>query len=41
LTNTPHFANPNSDLSQGNFGQITSTVPFTFRQVELGVRVTF
>jgi hypothetical protein len=41
LTNTPHFANPNSDLSQGNFGQITSTVPFTFRQVELGLRVTF
>jgi len=41
LTNTPHFANPNSDLSQGNFGQITSTIPFTFRQVELGLRVTF
>jgi hypothetical protein len=33
--------NPNSDLSQGNFGQITGTVPFTFRQVELGLRITF
>lgn len=41
LTNTPHFTNPNNDLSQGNFGQITSTIPFTFRQVELGLRVTF
>jgi hypothetical protein len=26
LTNTPHFANPNSDLSQGNFGSITRTI---------------
>jgi hypothetical protein len=41
LTNTPHFANPNSDLSNGNFGQITSTQPFSYRQVELGLRVTF
>jgi hypothetical protein len=31
LTNTPHFANPNTDLSQGpnQFGHITSTIPFT------------
>jgi carboxypeptidase family protein/TonB-dependent receptor-like protein len=41
LSNTPHFANPNANLSEGNFGNITSTVPFSFRQVELGVRVTF
>lgn len=64
LTNTPHFANPNSDLGgyttacpvgtnpcpnnavlvfQPNslFGHITSTIPFTYRQVELGLRVTF
>jgi hypothetical protein len=42
LTNTPHFANPNSDLSQaGLFGHITSTIPFTYRQVELGLRFTF
>jgi Carboxypeptidase regulatory-like domain/TonB dependent receptor len=26
LTNTPHFANPNSDFSQGNFGSITGTI---------------
>jgi hypothetical protein len=41
LTNTPHFANPNSDFSQGNFGQITGTQPFSYRQVELGLRITF
>lgn len=41
VTNTPHFANPNSDLSQVNFGQISSTIPFSYRQVELGLRVTF
>jgi hypothetical protein len=26
LSNTPHFANPNSDLSQGSFGSITQTI---------------
>jgi Carboxypeptidase regulatory-like domain len=43
ITNTPHFANPNGDLSQGpnQFGHITSTIPFTYRQVELGLRFTF
>jgi len=43
LTNTPYFQNPNADLSQGasNFGRITSTIPNTFRQIELGLRVTF
>ena len=43
LTNTLHFANPNTDLSQGpnQFGHITSTIPFTYRQMELGVRFTF
>jgi hypothetical protein len=43
LTNTPHFANPNSNLSRGpsQFGHITSTIPFTYRQAELGLRFTF
>jgi hypothetical protein len=41
LTNTPHFANPNSDLTGGGFGEITSTIPFTYRQMELGLRLTF
>jgi Carboxypeptidase regulatory-like domain/TonB dependent receptor len=41
LTNTPHFANPNSDLTGNGFGEITSTIPFTYRQLELGLRFTF
>lgn len=71
LTNTPHFANPNSDLGgyttqacnvvtdsqpcvnvNGNseqltpnlnaqFGQVNGTQPFSYRQIELGFRVTF
>jgi Carboxypeptidase regulatory-like domain len=43
LTNTPHFANPDSDLNHGPgvFGQINSIQPFSWRQVELGLRVTF
>jgi hypothetical protein len=40
-TNTPHFGQPNSNFSNGNFAQITTTLPFTYRQVELGLRVTF
>ncbi|HEX2714936.1 MAG TPA: hypothetical protein VHM88_22335, partial [Candidatus Acidoferrales bacterium] len=41
LTNTPHFANPDSDFSHGTFGQINSVQPNSWRQVELGLRVTF
>ena len=41
LSNTPHFGQPNSNFSNGNFGQITSTLPFSYRQLELGLRVTF
>src|SRR5438105_3349496 len=41
LTNTPHFANPDSDLNHGTFGQINSVQPNSWRQVELGLRVTF
>jgi hypothetical protein len=43
LTNTPHFANPDSDLNHGIgvFGQINSIQPFSWRQVELGLRITF
>jgi hypothetical protein len=43
FTNSPYFQNPSGDLSQGpgNFGRINSTVPSTYRQVELGLRVTF
>jgi len=41
LTNTLHFGNPNANLSQGNFGVITTTVPGSYRQVKLGVRLRF
>jgi len=41
LTNTPHFANPDSNLSDGIFGQINSVQPNSWRQVELGLRFTF
>ena len=43
VTNTPHFANPEANLSRGpaQFGRINSTVPFSYRQVELGLRITF
>jgi len=41
LTNTPHFGNPNADLSQGNFGKVTTTLPFSYRQMELALRVNF
>lgn len=41
LTNTPHFANPDSDLNHGTFGQINSIQPNSWRQVELGLRFTF
>lgn len=64
LTNTPHFANPNSNLGSYNtvcpsgaktcpndavlqfspnsqFGLINSVQPYSWRQVELGLRFTF
>ena len=41
LTNTPHFANPDSNLSDGTFGQINNVQPNSWRQVELGLRFTF
>jgi len=41
LTNTPHFSNPDGDLSHGSFGQISSVLTNSWRQVELGLRVTF
>jgi hypothetical protein len=41
MTNTPHFGNPNADLSQGNFGVITTSVAFGCPQVDLAARLTF
>ena len=45
LTNTPHFANPNSNVSTGGFGTITATSPGSRindqRYVRLGLKFLF
>jgi hypothetical protein len=45
LTNTPHFANPNSNVSAGGFGTITATNPGSRindeRYVRLGLKFLF
>ena len=43
LANHPYFQNPDGDLSRGaaEFGRINSTIPSSYRQLELGLRVTF
>jgi hypothetical protein len=41
LTNSPHFANPNANFSQGTFGTITSTWLPVGRILEVGARLTF
>jgi hypothetical protein len=40
LTNTPHFANPNSNMAAGNFGSITQTTG-NARIVQFGAKVKF
>ena len=39
--NTPQFAQPNGDISSGNFGRVTSTRLNSERQVQFGLRVLF
>jgi len=44
-TNTPHFSNPNANVSAGGFGQIVSTsAPSRLvdeRYLRLGLRISF
>jgi hypothetical protein len=40
VTNTPSFRNPESDLSSGEFGEITRTYGGP-RVVQLGVKLRF
>lgn len=41
LTNSPVFNNPNTDITAGNFGQITGTVLGTERQLQGALRLFF
>ena len=41
IANHPQFSNPNTDISAGNFGTITSTLLSSERQIQLAARVFF
>ena len=41
LTNTPQFANPDTNLADGTFGQITGTRQYSERQMQMAVRFVF
>ena len=42
IANSPHFANPITNVNSANFGQYTSTLPFAgARTLQLGLRLTF
>jgi len=41
ITNTPQFTNPDSNVGDGNFGQINATRQYSERQLQMAVRFTF
>ena len=41
VTNTPQFTNPDSNIQDGNFGQVTATRQASERQMQMAVRFTF
>ncbi len=41
LTNTPQFANPDTNLADGTFGQIAGTREYSERQMQMAVRFLF
>ena len=41
VTNTAAFTNPDGNIQDGNFGQVTSTRNFSERQMQMAVRFTF
>jgi len=41
LTNTPAFTNPDTTMTDGAYGQITSVRAFANRQMQLSLRITF
>ena len=41
VTNTPQFTNPDSNVGDGSFGQISGTRQYSERQLQMAVRFTF
>jgi carboxypeptidase family protein len=41
VTNTPQFTNPDANITDGTFGQITGTREFSERQMQMAVRFLF
>jgi hypothetical protein len=41
LTNTPAFTNPDTTMTDGNFGAVTSVRAYANRQLQLSLRITF
>jgi hypothetical protein len=41
IANHPQFSNPNTDITAGNFGQITSTLLSSERQIQFAARLLF
>ncbi len=41
FTNTPQFGRPRNNIAGGNFLAVVSTVPFTDRQIRLGLRFSW
>ena len=41
FTNTPEFANPNTDINSPNFGRISATLPESNRVIVAGARFNF
>jgi hypothetical protein len=41
VTNTPQFTNPDANILDGTFGQITGTREYSERQMQMAVRFTF
>jgi hypothetical protein len=41
VTNTPQFTNPDGNIQDGNFGQVTATRQASERQMQMAVRFTF
>jgi len=41
VTNTPQYTNPDANIIDGTFGQITGTREYSERQMQMAVRFLF